>query len=135
VREVNLIHPAAIEIDGQYLTDHNRSEVSCSNSRITNDVRTQFGTLRRYYKADKKSWSVSWDMIPHTYRDTVDRKLGAEDMIDLFKLKSGAVEVVFHYDNRDEDTFTAVITDFSSSLLKRWDDYRFYSVSLTLEEV
>lgn len=135
MKQLSFVKPAAIEIDGEYLTDHNRSSLSISNERLVNDFRTQFGAMRRYFRADKKTFSVSWTMLPHTFEQTVDRNLGAEDMIELFETKRGAVNLVISNDFGEENEYTVLITNFSSTLVKRWDDYRFYEVSLEMSEV
>ena len=58
MKQLDFILPAALELENDFLTDHNRSELAINNNRIVNDIRTQFGDLRRYYRADKKSFSV-----------------------------------------------------------------------------
>jgi hypothetical protein len=135
MKQLEFILPAAIEINGLFLTDHNRSQLSIGNNRLVNDVRTQFGELRRYYRADKKTFSVSWKMLPQNSEYTVDRNLGAEDMIELFNSLPGAFDLKVYYDFGEEQEFTAVITNYSSELLKRWLPYRFYDISVEIEEV
>lgn len=135
MKQLEFVKPAAIEIDGEFLTDHNRSEITINNQRIVTDIRTQFGELRRYYRADKKSFNVTWTMIPQNFEYTVDANLGAEDMRDLFQSKKGAVDLKIYFDFGDELDYKAVITDFSLTLIKRWDEYKFYDCSLTMEEV
>jgi hypothetical protein len=135
VKQLEFVLPSAIEINGVFLTDHNRSSLSISNTRLVNDVRTQFGELRRYYRADKKSFSVSWSMVPQNAESTVDRQFGAEEMINFFDSLTGAIDLKIYYDFGEEEEYTAVITDYSSVLLKRWLPYRFYEVSLEIEEV
>lgn len=135
MKQLEFVLPSAIEINGNFLTDHNRSELSIDNDRMVNDVRTQFGELRRYYRADKKKFSVSWDMLPQGFEDTVDGNLGAEDMIELFESITGAADLVIYYDFGDEKSYKVVVTSFSATLRKRWNPYRFYQVSLEMEEV
>lgn len=135
MRQLEFALPAAIEINSRFLTDHNRSEISINNERIVDDVRTQFGELRRYYRADKKKFSMSWDMLPQGSEDTVDGNLGAEDMIEFFESITGAADLVVYYDFGDEKEYKVVITSFSATLKKRWNPYRFYEVSLEMEEV
>ena len=127
--------PAAIEVDGFFLTDHNRSPIQVSNRRIVNDIRTQFGDLRRYYQSDKRAISLSWNMLPQSSSMTVDRNLGAEDMIGLFRDTTGDVEVNIYYTEDEYESVRCVILEFSYSILKRWDEYRFYEISMSLEEV
>jgi hypothetical protein len=135
MKQLEYALPSAIEINGVFLTDHNRSSLTVSNQRLVNDVRTQFGELRRYYRADKKSFSVSWSMLPQDAELTTDRNLGAEDMIEYFESLTGAVDLKIYYDFGEEKEYKAVITSFSSELQKRWLPYRFYSVSLEMEQV
>ena len=135
MKQLDLILPAAVELNGVMLTDHNRSALSISNERLVNDVRTQFGELRRYYRADKKSLSVSWSNLPQDSESTVDRHLGAEDMIKFFESLTGVADLKVYYDFGEEEDYKVVITSFSTELLKRWLPYRFYDVSLSMEQV
>lgn len=135
MKQLDYVLPAAIEINGIFLTDHNRSPISISNNRMVNDVRTQFGQLRRYFMADKKTFSVSWTMLPQDAESTTDRNLGAEDMVDFFESLKGAFDLKIYYDFGEEKKYRAVITSFSTELQKRWLPYRFYEVSLEMEEV
>jgi hypothetical protein len=135
MKQLDFVLPAAIEINGIFLTDHNRAPLSIGNDRIVTDVRTQFGGLRRYYKADKKTFSASWSMIPQDAEYTVDRHLGAEDMISFFESLTGVFTLKIYYDFGEEEAYQAVITEYSSELIKRWTPYRFYNVSLEMQEV
>lgn len=135
MKQLEFILPAALEIDGVFLTDHNRSPIRINNERIVSDVRTQSGALRRYFVADKKSFSVSWEMIPQTSEDTVDAAQGAEDLMRLFNNTTGSAKLKIYYDWGIEQEYTVVIKDFSAELQKRWLPYRFYSVTVEMEEV
>jgi hypothetical protein len=135
MKQLEFVLPAAIEINRVFLTDHNRSELSIDNERLVNDVRTQFGELRRYYRADKKKFSVSWTMLTQDSESTVDGHLGAEDMIDFFESITGVADLTVYYDFGDEKEYKVLITSFSATLRKRWNPYRFYDVSLEMEEV
>jgi hypothetical protein len=135
MKQLEFVRPAAIELDGDFLTDHNRSDIAIANQRLVTDIRTQFGSLRRYYRADKKTFNISWTMIPQSFEYTVDGNLGAEDMQDFFESKKGRVRLKVYFDFGEEQDYDVVITDFSFNLQKRWDDYRFYNASLTMEEV
>lgn len=135
MKQLDFVLPSAIEINGTPLTDHNRSGISIDTNRLVNDIRTQFGDLRRYYRADKKTFSVSWSMIPQDSEYTVDRNLGAEDMVALFESLTGVVDLTIYYDFGEEQKYNVVINTYSSELLKRWLPYRFYEVSLEMEQV
>lgn len=135
MRQLEFVLPAAVEINQEFLTDHNRSALQISNERIVNDIRTQFGDLRRYYRADKKSFSLSWSMLPQTFEHTVDANLGAEDMIELFNSLTGAADLKVYFDFGEEQDYKVVITEFNYSLVKRWNPYRFYDISVSMQEV
>lgn len=45
-------------------SDHNRGDISMSQQRIENRVRTVNATMRSYHTADKINLSVNWDRLP-----------------------------------------------------------------------
>lgn len=135
MKQLEFVLPAALEINQEFLTDHNRSPLQISNERLSNDVRTQFGSLRRYYRADKKTFSVSWTMLPQSFEDTVDGNLGAEDLIEMFNSITGSADLKIYFDFGEEQDYKVVINEFNYSLNKRWDPYRFYDISVTMQEV
>ena len=46
------------------LSDHNRGELGINFERIEQKRRMVNGTMRSYHVADKRSISISWDMLP-----------------------------------------------------------------------
>ena len=46
------------------LSEHNRSPISLTIERIENQTRMANGSLRKYFVAEKRNISVSWDMLP-----------------------------------------------------------------------
>lgn len=70
------------------LSDHNRSEISMSQQRIENRLRTINGTMRSYHTADKINLSTSWNMLPSrsysndvTYGGSGQPVYGNEDQV------------------------------------------------------
>ncbi|NDB83151.1 MAG: hypothetical protein EB127_10550 [Alphaproteobacteria bacterium] len=47
-----------------YLTDDNRSDMQVSLDRLENKKRMINGTMRSYFIADKRSYSISWQDLP-----------------------------------------------------------------------
>jgi hypothetical protein len=135
MRQLNFRKPAAIRFDDVFLTDHNRSAIDINYERIQDTVRTQFGQLRKYHRADKRTFSFSWSMLPETFRHTVDGNPGAKELENLFLNFTGSFLMTLSYDEGSEEEIEVIITDFSVSLEKRWDPTNFYSVSISLEEV
>ena len=135
MRQLNFSRPAAIRFDDVFLTDHNRSAVDISFERIHDTVRTQFGQLRKYHRADKRAFSFSWSMLPETSEYTVDGHAGAKELEQIFLGFTGSFPMVLSYDDTTEEEYEVIITDFSLTLEKRWSPTNFYSVSISLEEV
>lgn len=136
---MTLWRPAFVAFNGTKLTDHNRGSVSESVERIGGSVRTARGNLRKYHVADKRSFDMSWDMLPGPANKTVDGFWGADAIINFYNTTTGPFtlslatnELVGQaYVLRD---YTVLFDDFDYSVEKRWDRY-FYSLSLSLEEV
>lgn len=136
---MTLWRPAFVAFNGNQITDHNRGSVSESVERIGGSVRTARGSMRRYHVADKRSFDMSWDMLPGPGLKTVDGFWGAEDIITFYDATTGPFTLTLATDNwngtsYDLRTYTVLFDDFDYSVEKRWSRY-FYSVSLSLEEV
>lgn len=132
---LNFSLPAALAVDFEELTDHNRSPIDVRYNRIHDTIRTQFGQLRKYHRADKRTFTVSWTMLPETSQHTVDGGMGAREMEQLFLEKTGKIDLLVTYDNGDDEVVPVIILDFSTELIKRWKPTNYYSVALTLEEI
>lgn len=119
------------------LSDHNRAPVSMDPERIEVTRRTAKGTRRRYFIADKRSFSVDWSMLPQDSTQTVDAGIGAEELADLYYNASNVGVVELHIGKRDLSTEIVYvhITDFSITLNKRFDNGHYYDVAMTFEEV
>jgi hypothetical protein len=133
--QLNFAKPAAIKLGDDYLTDHNRAPISIEFERLENRVRTQLGRMRKYFRADKRSFSVSWTSLPHDSDHTVDAELGAEDMRDLYQSSHEPMTLTLTYDNGITDTYEVIIDEFSMQLTSRLGTRRMYDVNLSLEEV
>lgn len=116
-------------------TEHNRSELSVDFDRIEQSDRMANGRLRKYHVIDKRSWSVSWDMIPAPSTETVDENAGGEEM-EAFYLNT---PVEFMLSIKHKDTFLdisvpVVFTSFSKTHVKR-GAYDMWDLSVGIQEV
>ncbi len=125
---------ALLRFNGNRVSDHNRSPLEISTERIGRQVRTVNGTLRKYHVADKKTFSVSWEMLPHMDSKTVDGFWGANSLRDFFNSTTGEFTLTIENFDGTEINYTVVFTDFSRTLNKRWGA-NYYDVSLTMEQV
>lgn len=133
------------------ITDHNRGPLSITVERIQKQNRMADGTLRRYSVSKKRTFNVSWDMIPSKRNATYGGKTGittvdggwAGEDIETFhnanngriymKLRKGADEAKAISDGTIE-TVQVMISDFSKEIVKR-GIVDFWSLSITMEEI
>jgi len=84
-----LATPAGNTVKWNKITEHNRSQFDIATERIESKNRTSNGTLRKFWVADKKIFTVSWDMLPSYRTLTVDGGWGAEDIRSFFASPEG----------------------------------------------
>lgn len=125
------------------VTEHNRSEFSMGTNRIKQSSRMANGTLREFIVADKKTFSVSWSMLPSYRNETVDGAWGAEDIKTFyeslagrksFRIKINTSSSPTTAESSTDNIYTVVFTDFNCSLYKRGIQ-PYWSVSCSLEQV
>lgn len=133
------------------VTDHNREPLSISVERIEKKNRMVDGTLRRYTVGKKRTFQLSWNMIPSVRNGTYGGKTGlttvdggwaGEDIETFFRNNDGAFLMKIRKGS-DENKNTndasievvkVMFTDFSKEILKR-GVVDFWSLNVTLEEV
>jgi hypothetical protein len=125
------------------VTEHNRSPLEISIERIEMSTRTSNGTLRKNHIADKRSFSMSWEMLP-SYRDlTVDGGWGAEDLRQFylsddgkktFNIRINLAKTGSDQSSSGYESYTVSFSNCSFSVLKRGLQPH-WSVSLTMDEV
>jgi len=125
------------------VTEHNRSPLEISIERIEMSTRTSNGTLRKNHIADKRSFSMSWEMLP-SYRDlTVDGGWGAEDLREFylsddgkktFNIRINLAKTGSDQSSSGYESYTVSFSNCSFSVLKRGIQPH-WSVSLTMDEV
>lgn len=119
------------------LSDHNRAPVSMNPERIAVERRTANGTRRRYFVADKRTFSVDWTMLPNDSTQTVDGAIGAQELADLYYDTNnvGIVQLEIALRAGGVESVDVHITDFSLTINKRFNDAHYYDVSMDFEEV
>ena len=133
-----------IESNGAYhkVTAHNRSAFDISPQRIETQTRMVNGSLRKFWIADKRAFSLSWDMLPHSTDLTVDGQWGAEDIQNFYYSSEGRgafnIKINLATDGTNQESTGEVVKvmfqSASFSVLKRGLE-PFWSVSITLDEV
>ena len=142
---------------GTKVTDHGRSPLSMSTERIGTDTRMANGTLRRHQVSKKRTWSVSWEMIPSTNAvgslNTVDGGMCGNDIEGFYDTTDGSFVLTLRrgsainkisptsdpnelpFKDDDFDICMVMITEFNKEIIKRGPKTDFWSLDITLAEV
>jgi hypothetical protein len=145
-----------IKFNGLTLSEHNRSPLVLGYNRIEKSQRMSNGSLRKFFIKDKKTISISWNMLPSYSNFTVDGGYGALDLKNFYDGSAEKANLALSGRNTFDveikySTLTGTTTEilemifssFSCELVKRnvknssADLYpqEFWTVSLSLEEV
>lgn len=116
------------------ISDHNRSPLEIGHERIESSKRMVNGTMRKYVVADKKTFNVSWEDIPHSTTKTVDGYWGGKAMEDFYLATRGSFTLELTNGDGTIETYTVVFTDFNKTVKKR-GTYDFWDVNVSMEEV
>lgn len=125
------------------VTEHNRSPIDLNIERIERSVRTSNGTLRKNHIADKRSFSMSWDMLPSYRTLTVDGGWGAEDLRQFylsndgkksFNIRINLAKTGSDQSNSGYESYTVSLSNCNFSVVKRGLQPH-WNVSLTMDEV
>ena len=125
------------------ITEHNRSPIELNIERIERAVRTSNGTLRKNHIADKRSFSMSWDMLPSYRTLTVDGGWGAEDLRQFYLSNDGKktfnIRINLAKTGADQSTsnfepYTVSFSGCNFSIVKRGLQPH-WNVSITMDEV
>ena len=125
------------------VSEHNRSPVELGVERIEKVVRTSNGTLRKNHVADKKQFSMSWEMLPSYRTLTVYGGWGAEDLRQFYLSDDGKktfnIRINLAKTGSDQSTsgyesYTVSLSSFNCTLVKRGLQPH-WNVSLSMDEV
>jgi hypothetical protein len=133
------------------ITEHNRQPLSITKNRIQKVQRMANGTLRKFFVAEKREFSVSWTMLPTFSNMTVDGGYAKDEIESFYETSKGQgtfkIKIVYGkeqtspYAERSE-IVTVSLSSCSFELLKRNVKARgsdpaqeFWNASLSMEEV
>lgn len=133
------------------LSEHNRQPMSIGQNRIQKVTRMSNGTLRKFFIADKREFSTSWNMLPSFSSMTVDEGYGAVDLKSYFEGVKGQgvfkLKIVYGKNQTTpfadrEEIFTVSFTSCSFEVIKRNvkdsssnPAQEFWNVSIAMEQV
>jgi|GEM_PF-1437631 hypothetical protein len=133
------------------LSEHNRQPMSINQNRFQKVTRMSNGTLRKFFIADKREFSTSWEMLPSFSNMTVDAGYGAIDLKSYFEGTKGQgvfkLKIVYGKNQTTpfadrEEIFTVSFTSCSFEVIKRNvkdsssdPAQEFWNVSIAMEQV
>ena len=127
---------ALLKINDTEITEHNR-RFSTSPIYQNVDLTIASGSMRRFYKPTKKSFSLSWSYLPDKAAKTVDLRVGRDFIYTL--VTSGSLVTLSIQDNREDEwnNYNCLITSYNESLLKNviQSQCRYFDVDMILEEI
>lgn len=131
---VTLARPRLMQWAGNNITEHNRRPISISTERIEKSERMANGTLRKYFIADKRTFNVSWEMVPRTNANTVDGNWGGDSMINFYNTTTGSFTLTLYYGDGTTKVYTVVFTNFDFTIEKR-GAYDMWNINCEMTEV
>ena len=136
-------NPADTTKDWIRLSEHNRREIGINIQRIEQSQRMANGSLRKFFVADKKQFSVSWNMLPGSRIYTIDNEWGALDLIEFYNSSEGQstfdIRLNFAKTGTSQESsgyepYTVSCTSFNATLVRR-GEIPFYNISMSMEQV
>jgi hypothetical protein len=116
------------------LSEHNRAPLSIDTERIEKATRTARGSLRKWFIADKKTISTSWENLPHLASKTVDGKWGGAEIEAFYVANYGDFWVQVRQPDGTTTVYNMVFKSFGKSVQKR-GVYEFWNIDASFEEV
>lgn len=138
------------------LTDHNREPIQIETEVIETQNRMANGRLRKYVVSKKDTISTSWSFLPTKTVETVDFNYGAAWIESFYKANVGVpiyVKVIesiisvdpaagsvpddfnFKSSTYGSKTYSAFMTNFSKTLLKRTSVSDYVDISIEFTEI
>lgn len=127
-----LFFPAAIWIDNVQLTDQGRGPVTRARDERFVGVELANGTRKRYVKAVKRTFSMSWSYIPDDSTCTIDGYAARDTIVSLIGDSEDAHTLRFFYQNGKYEEFTVFVSSYSEDLIKRDPQSGFFLWSLSI---
>lgn len=121
------------------VTEHNRQPLEITTERIEEVKRMANGTLRKYYVADKRTVSVSWNIVPSGTLHLVDNAdWSVEALKQFYNSPAGrsnfTIKIRRHEGVNTHEELNVIFTKFDYSIEKRGID-TLYNLSIEMQEV
>jgi hypothetical protein len=132
-------------LDNKPLTNHNRN-FDASLSPLFIENKNWDNRSNRYYKratsSGRRTFNLSWTMLPNALEDTVDQKHGRDFLNSIAEDPDAHVLKVLNQDENGvtaytETSYTVFVRSYSETLVRRYinEGVYLYDCNLSLEEV
>lgn len=124
-----------VTLDGVEITEHNRRLSSDTNPNGS-IVSLSRGLDKKYFRKAKRSFTLTFSMLPSSTDHTVDGRAGRKYLKDKTEAKSSYPFTIKDVSNNYSYSTTVFITSYNEQLVRRdfSEGYDFYDVSITFEE-
>lgn len=131
-----LFFPAAVWLDNKALTDQGRSPVNKQREERSVVIELANGKRKRYIKAIKHKFGMSWSWLVDKEYDTIDGGLARQGMAQLIGESTEPHLLRFYDRNGGWEEYTVFVNSYSETLTKRdpMSGTHFWEVSIELEE-
>lgn len=124
-----------VAINSQEITEHNR-KTSMEMNQAGNDIELHSGKLKRYYKKNKESFTLSFTYLPNTHEKTVDGRKG-RDYLNTIAQTRGTVNFSIKLNPEESyQTYVCYVNSYNEKLIRRDipNNCEYYDVTMVLEE-
>jgi hypothetical protein len=130
---MQLRYPNLVTLGGVELTDEGRQPLQEERDERSVTVDLASGKKRKFIKGVRKSWNISWEMVPMHDGLTID---GCGGRNEIRSLAQGGAPLSFTIQDSYNVTenYTVFITDYSETVQFRRGEGSRYQISLGLEE-
>ncbi len=124
-----------VTFNGNEITEHNRKLVIAEQLSVS-DVELSNGNRRRFYRNNKKTFTLNWSYLPSLETQTVDSRKGQIFLSNLANTTSNVLITIQTEPGGPYDSIYCFIDSYDETLLRR--DFStqcsYYDVSMTLAE-
>ena len=92
------------------------------------------GTMRKWLVSKKRTWGVSWSLVPHTHLRTVDGGMGGETMKNFYESTDHEFTMEIRLPDGTTERVLVFFNSFNYTVEKR-GAYEFWNVTASIEEV
>lgn len=131
-----LFFPAGIWLDNEALTDQGRSPIVVGRDERSVGLELASGKRKRYIKAIKHKFGMSWSWLPDSQYDTIDGGLARTKIKELIGESRTTHTLRFFDRNGGHEEFTVFVNSYQETLVRRdpHSGTHFWEVTIELEE-